>query len=87
MGVGTCSPREFSKLGCSDWLKMNFTQQNSLTLLVFFFNSLTFFLLLKFPDIFRFSKSLDIPVYGVKCGRKGKLDVSWCSQTTLPNAI
>ena len=30
-GLGASSPRKFSQLGCSDWLKMNFTQQNSLT--------------------------------------------------------
>ena len=44
--LGACSRRKFSKLGCSDWLKINFTQQNSLTLLVFFNNPRLF------PDFF-----------------------------------
>ena len=43
--LGACSPIKFSKLGRSDWLKMNFTQQNCLTfpwLSLFLKKSLTF---------------------------------------------
>ena len=47
-GLGACSPRKFSKLGPSTWLKMNFRQQNSL-----FCRKFSDFLG-KFPDFQRY---------------------------------
>ena len=55
---GSMQPRKFSKLGCSGWLKMSFTQQSSLTF------PWLFLLFWKFPDFsLTFSPCIEVPCH------------------------